>query len=157
MLVASQYLIWTKQITDIFHLQGKALIIVEVIIGAIALLGTILTIRNTCVKYGLSSLDTIDKVLNERAEEAAKALTPEQKKLIKTNIAVLTDKLTTLKRELQEKTANYEKLKCLHDADASLVENYEVETASYNKMKLSLDKAIATLETKIKEYTETLK
>lgn len=156
-LVASQYLIWTKQITDIFHVQGRALIAVEIVIGVVAVLGTALTIRNTCVKYGLSSLATVDEVLAKRAEEAAKRLTPEQKKTIKANIDILTEKLNTFRAELDEKTAAYEKIKCLHDADTSLVENYEAETAQYNKVKLSLEKVIATLETKIKEYNDALK
>ena len=156
-LIASQYLIWTKQITDIFHVEGRALLVLEIVIGVVAVLGTALTIRNTCVKYGLSSLATIDNVLAERAEEAAKQLTPEQRKTIKANIGVLSEKLNTFKNELAEKTAAYEKIKCLHDADASLVEGYEAETAQYNKLKLSLEKVIATLETKIKEYNDALK
>ena len=134
-----------------------AVIAVRVAIGGVAALFTILTIRNTCVKYGLSSLGTIDQVLTERAAAAAAKLSPEAKKTIKQNLAVLNGQLNTLKSRLGEITKEFDKIKCLHDAVASLVPDYATKAAAYEKEKAALDAQIATLEAKIQELNDTLK
>lgn len=134
-----------------------AINIVRVSIAVVALLLTVLTIRNTCVKYGLSSLGTIDQVLTERAQAAAAKLSPEAKKVIKQNLAVLNGQLNTLKSRLSEITGEFNKAKCLHDAVASLVPDFAAKSAAFEKEKASLDAQIATLEAKIKELHDTLK
>ena len=145
-------LLWSRMgdnLTKIYIVKG-------VVMGVAALL-TILTIRNTCVKYGLSSLGTIDRVLAEKAEAAAQKLSPEAKKLIKQNLAVLNNQLRTLKARLSEISGEYNKIKCLHDTVASLVPDYATKAAAYEKESASLTEQITTLEAKIKELTETLK
>lgn len=134
-----------------------AINIVRVAIAAVAFLLTVLTIRNTCVKYGLSSLKTIDAVLTERAEAAAKRLPPEAKKEVKQALGVLKAQLQTLESRLYEITTEFNKVKCLHDAVASMVPDYAAKAAAFDKEKAQLDASIATLKAKIEELAGSLK
>jgi hypothetical protein len=127
-------------------------VVLKVAVAVLAVLFTALTVRNVCVKYGLSSLDTIDKELEARAQRAANRLTPEQKKTLKAYISALETKLKDAQADLATAEANLVELNALYNVDHNLVVNY-------NNKKTELEKAIAqakyvinNVTTKLAEY-----
>ena len=125
---------------------------VKIIVVVAALALTALSVRNVIVKYGLSSLETIEAVLQERAEAKANKLSPEQKQVYKGYITTLNDTLSKAKKELQTVEQEFTKLTLLHNADNSLVVDYTTKSLTYQK-KIAADKeTIANLETKLAHF-----
>ena len=125
---------------------------VKITAVVLALALTALSVRNVIVKYGLSSLETIDTVLAEKAEAKANKLTAEQKQIYKGYISTLNDTLTKAKKELQAVEEEYTKLTVLYNADNSLVADFTTKTVTYQKKIASDKENIATLETKIAHF-----
>lgn len=125
---------------------------VKIVAMSLALVLTILSVRNVVVEYGLSSLDTIDAVLKERAEAKASKLSPEQKKIYKGYISTLNESLAKARKELQSVEEEFTKLTVLYNADNSLVTNYAAQTQSYEKQIASDKENIVNLEAKIAHF-----
>ena len=124
----------------------------KVVAAVLGVLFTALTVRNVCVKYGLSSLDTIDKVLEERAQSAANKLTSEQKKTLKAYISALDSKLKDAQAELAKAEANLVELNALYNVDRGLVANYANKKADLEKVIAQTKTVIANVTSKITEY-----
>lgn len=158
LMVLSQVATWTGLISSVFpNITGTWLLVTKVIVCAFSLALTALTVRNVCVKYGLSSLDTIDKVLSERAEEAAKKLTPEQKQIIKNEIAALKKTLSKAKACLQENKNALVQMTTLYNADANLVHDYDHKKKAYEDKIAEYEKNITILETTLENCKSKLK
>lgn len=122
---------------------------------AAAVLGgafTALSVRNTCVKYGLSSLATIDSVLAEKAQATANKLTPEQKKTLKTSIHTIKAKIEVEKAALATAEAALVELNALYSADPSLAQNYNKDKPELEKTIAQSKKVIDNATTKLTEY-----
>ena len=157
LLVLSQIATFAGLIEVIFPtLAGTGLIIVKVIICVVSVAFTALTVRNVCVKYGLSSLDTIDTVLAERAAEAAKKLSPEQRKAIKANISTLQEVLNNTVAKLTEQKEALIKITALYEADPNLVHDFEGKKAVYVSNIAEYEKVKANVEAKINAYKTAL-
>ena len=157
LMVLSQIAVWTDLVSAIMPVKSPtAVIIVKVIICALSIAFTALTVRNICVKYGLSSLDTIDKVLAERAEVAASKLTDEQKKTIKSYITTLQNTLSQAKTELTTAEKALAEITTLFNADNSLVADYSIRKAALDKKIAHSNAVISNVEAKIAEYKSQL-
>lgn len=135
-----------------FYLGVPLPLWVKIVAVVLALVLTALSVRNVVVKYGLSSLDTIDAVLKEKAEAKANKLSPEQKKIYKGYISALTDTLSKAKKDLQVVEQEFTKLTVLYNADNSLVADYTTKTLTYQKKIASDKENIVNLETKIAHF-----
>ena len=152
-LALSQVAIWTDLVAAFLPmLPPAAVIAVKVTICVLSVAFTALTVRNVCVKYGLSSLDTIDKVLAERAESAMNKLTPEQKKTLKAYIATLQQTLAQTKAEREEAEKALAEITTLFNADNSLVTNYAQLSAELNAQIAQAQTVTANVEAKIADY-----
>jgi membrane protein implicated in regulation of membrane protease activity len=129
---------------------------VKLIVLAVSLAATVLTVRNVVSKYGLSSLDTIDKELAMRAEAKANKLTDEQKKTLKSYIATLQTTLNKAKEELTTAEKALAEITTLFNADRSLVVNYPARKAELDKTIAQSNAVIANVEAKIAEYKSQL-
>ena len=157
-IVMTNFLMWTGMLNDILaEWAGAEMVLTAKIVALVfSVACTIVTIRNVCVTYGLSSLDTIDKVLAERAAEAERKLTPEQIKALKSNISILNGVLEKAKTELKTAETELDKITALYNADNSLVADFVVKRQTYEK-KIAASKAVvANLEGKIADYKATL-
>ena len=123
--------------------------ITAVILG-IAL--TALTVRNVCVKYGLSSLDTIKTVLAERAFAVANKLPPEQKKTLKSYIATLEDTLQKAKNERATAEKELAEIDALFNADNTLVSDYSRKKSELTETIAYKTEIIKNVESKITDY-----
>lgn len=159
-IVLSNIVMWTDtlngyvetlaQVPVFAHIGGDMAVKATAVVLSIGF--AILTIRNVCVKYGLSDLDTIDKVLAERAAKKQNKLTAEQKKeykglitLLKGELAKATNDVKTAETELANITKTY-------TADNSLVSDFVIKRQTYEK-KIANSKAnIISIEEKIAEY-----
>lgn len=118
----------------------------------VAVLFTALTVRNVCVKYGLSSLDTIDEELAKRAEAAENKLTSAEKTTYKTYVSTLNETLKKAKDELATAESELARITALYNADNTLVADYVTKKQAYEK-KIAANKAVVTnLEQKIADY-----
>ena len=115
---------------------------VKICVAVVSLALTALTVRNVVVKYGLSSLTTIDNILKEKAEASARKLTPEQKEQYKVYLNVLYASLNNKKDELKKCTTELATITALFEADNLLVPNF-VST------KTELESTIKSCETTI--------
>lgn len=157
-IAATNFLMWSDVLNGFFDsfTRPESVIIVKVVALVLSLGFTALTVRNVCVKYGLSSLETIDNELAKRAEEKEKQLTAEQKKALKSNIAILQSALENAKTELKNAEAGLEKITALYNADNTLVSDFVVKRQNYEK-KITTSKTIVTnIEEKIAGYKATL-
>lgn len=153
LLALSQLAIWTDAVMALMPaLPPAGAIAVKVIIGVLSVGFTALTVRNVCVKYGLSSLDTIDQVLAEKAAEAANKLTPEQKKTIKSYIATLQTTLDKARTDLATAEKALAEITALFNADSTLVANYSGRKAELAREIDRSNAVIANVEGKIAEY-----
>ena len=152
-IALTQMAIWTDLAARLLPaLSPVAIIIVKVVAGILSLAFTALTVRNVCVPYGLSSLDTIDKELAKRAEAAASKLTPEQKKKLKSYISTLQNTLSQAKGNLTAAEKALAEVNALYDADNSLVTNYAQRKAELTEEVARFTDVIANVESKIAEY-----
>ena len=153
LMALSQMAIWTGLVTAILpQLPTTAVVVIKAVICGLSLAFTALTVRNVCVTYGLSSLDTIDKVLNERAKDAANKLTPEQKKTIKSYITTLNSAATQAKNDLAAAEKALAELTTLFNADSSLVVNYSQRKTDLNRQIDNFKALIANVEKRIADY-----
>ena len=113
---------------------------------------TALSVRNICVKYGLSSLDTIEQVLTEKAQAAENRLTSEQKKEIKAQLATLQQTLAKTKEALAAHEKELAEVNTLYNADNSLVTNYAARTAELKALIARCTKIVPNIEAKIAQY-----
>lgn len=124
----------------------------KIIVAVVSLAFTVLTVRNVVVKYGLSSLDTIDAHLAKKAEEAANKLTPEQKKALKSAISTLQ---TNVNKAITDKTSALKTLSeitALFNADSTLVPDYGAQKQALERDITKATATIDSLEVKIVEY-----
>ena len=150
LMVLSQIATWTDAINSIFpNLMGTGLIVTKIVVGVLSIALTALTVRNICVKYGLSSLNTIDKVLSERAAEAAKKLSPEQKKTIKNEITTLQMALSNAKKGLTDNEKALAQMITLHNADVNLVHDYDGKKKAYEEKIAEYKTIVSNLEKKL--------
>ena len=154
MLAVTNVLMFTGCFDGLLAAYAGTPVATGIKIGAAVLgvLFTALTKRNVCVKYGLSSLETIDAVLAERAEAASHKLTSEQKKTVKSYIATLQTTLNQAKTELATAEKALAEITTLFNADSSLVPNYLNRKADLVK---EIDRAkavVANVEKKIEAY-----
>ena len=157
-IVATNFLMWSDLLNEFFASWASPTTVLVVKIAAllISVAFTAITVRNVCVTYGLSSLDTIDKVLAERAAEQERKLTPEQKKALKYNITVLMGALEKANAELKTFEIELEKITALYNADNSLVADFVIKRQNYEK-KIAASKAVVTtIEGKIAAYKAVL-
>ncbi len=122
---------------------------------AAAVLGvgfTALTVRNVCVKYGLSSLATIDQVLEERAQAAANKLTPEQKTTLRAYISALESKLEGAQAELTKAEASLLEINALYNVDRNLVANYSSKKTELERSIAQSKSVITNVEAKLVDY-----
>lgn len=153
LLALSQFAIWTDTLTTIFPVMSPTAALVINIVACVASVAfTVLTVRNVCVKYGLSSLDTINEVLAERAAVQASKLSPEQKQVYRGYIATLNDALAKAKRDLQLVEAEFNKLNILYEADNSLVPDFTKKTLTYQQQIAAGKDAVANIEGKIAQF-----
>lgn len=153
MMALSQVAVWTDLVSSLLpELEDTSLIIVQVAICAVSVLATALTVRNVCVTYGLSSIDTIDKVLEERAKAAANNMTADQKKTLKSYITTLQSTLDSTKAELAEKEKALAVVTTLFNADSTLVADYNMKKSELNSQIEKAKAVIANVEAKIAEY-----
>lgn len=137
------------------NIGGDMAVKITAIVLSVAV--TILTIRNVCVKYGLSSLETIDAVLAERAAKKKNKLTAAQKKEYKNLISVLQGELAQKKAELKDEETQLAKITEIYKADNHLVNDFVMKRQQYEK-KIATNKAnITSIEGKITEYKAILK
>lgn len=157
-IVAVNFLMWTDLLNGFFEsfVGAEGMLVGKITALALSVLFAALTVRNVCVKYGLSSLNTIDNVLKQKAEAAEKKLTPEQKKSYKASIAILQDALAKANTELKNAEIDLEKITALYNADTTLVTDFVVKRQTYEK-KIAASKAVVTsLEGKISVYKSVL-
>lgn len=153
LLALSQFAIWTDTIATVFPaMPAEVVLPVNIVVCVASVAFTALTVRNVCVKYGLSSLDTIDAVLAERAEISASKLSPEQKQVYRGYLTTLNETLTKAKKELQAIEAEFAKLTILHNADSTLVPDYNSKALTYQSKIAGSNEAIASLEGKIAQF-----
>lgn len=159
-LVLSNFVMWTDTFGEYVDMAAELPVFasigggmaVKVAILVLAIGGTALSIRNTCVKYGLSSLDTIDKVLAERAAKKQNKLTAEQKKEYKNLISVLKSELVKVTNDVKTAETELAKITEIYNADNSLVSDFVIKRQTYEK-KIATSKAnIISIEEKIAEY-----
>lgn len=158
-IVIANFLMWTDLLSGFFANFGnvKIVLAIKLIAFGLSLVFAALTVRNVCVKYGLSSLETIDNVLKQKAEAAENKLTPEQKKSYKNNISILQDALEKANTEMKNAETELERMTALYNADSSFVADYVVKRAAYEK-KITASKAVVTnIEGKIAVYKAYLK
>lgn len=152
-VVLSQVVIWSDLVYALYpDISSTAAIVTKISIGVVSALFTALNIRNVCVKHGLSSLDTIDAYLAQKAEEAASKLTPEQKKALKTAITTLQDNVNKALTEKTTATKTLAELTALFNADNALVPDYGARKASLERVIQTAVATITSLEPKIVEY-----
>lgn len=152
-ITLSQIVIWKDLLWVVLPiLPATGSTVVKVAIGLLSVGFTVLTVRNVCVKYGLSSLDTIDKVLAEKAQAATNKLTTEQKKALKANITTLQQTLEKNKAELTEHEKTLAEITTLFTADSTLVPDYARKKAELNAHVAHVTAVIANIEAKIAEY-----
>ena len=153
LMALSQMAIWTDLVASFLpELSPTAVTITQVAICVVSVAATALTVRNICVTYGLSSLDTINKVLSERAEAAAGKMSPDQKKTLKSYIATLQNTLTQAKADIAVAEKALAEVETLFSADPSLVANYPSRKAELSN-KIAQSKAVITnVEAKIADY-----
>ena len=152
-LALSQAAIWTDLVAAFLPmLPPTGVLVVEIAICLLSIGFTALTVRNVCVKYGLSSLDTIDKVLAEKAEVKANKLTAEQKKQLKKYIATLQKTLNQAKAEHDEAERELAEIATLYSADSTLVPDYARKKAELTTKINHAAAVIANVETKIAAY-----
>lgn len=169
-LIAANFVIWTDTINEYIapvalntHFSAfagfigvEALMLVKIISIVLSVAFAILTVRNICVKYGLSSLETIDKVLAERAEQKKNKLTSAQKKQYKEIIATLNTELKKVTTAEAEAEAELEKITNIYNADSSLVTDFVVKKQTLER-NIAHDKAtINNIKNKISECKEIL-
>lgn len=153
LMALSQLAIWTDAVSAFLpELSATGAVIVKASICVVSILFTALTVRNVCVTYGLSSLDTIDKVLAKKAEAAAEKLSPEQKKQFKSYIATLQATLAKEKAELVAFEKALAEIEALFNADSSLVKNYVGQKAELTGKIAQATDIIKNVEAKIAEY-----
>ena len=153
LMALSQMAIWTGLVTAVLpQLPATAVLVVKAVICGLSLVFTALTVRNVCVTYGLSSLDTIDKVLAERAKEAANKLTPEQKKVVKSYISTLTTAANQAKADLAAAEKALNEITTLFNADSSLVANYNQKKTDLSRQIENSKALIANVEKRIADY-----
>lgn len=153
LLALSQMAIWTDLVASLLPaLSPVAVIIVKIAVCVISLAFTALTVRNVCVTYGLSSLDTIDRVLAERAEAETRKLTPEQKKTLKAYISTLQNTLNQTRAELTEAEKALAEVTALYNADNTLVANYSQRKSELTAKVARCNAVIANVESKIADY-----
>ena len=151
----SEYIDAAAQLPVFANIGGAMAVKVAAIVLAVG--GTALSIRNTCVTYGVSSLETIDKVLAERSAQKKNKLTAEQKKKYKEMVATLKEELAKIHEAEATTTAELEKIISVHSADASLVPDYVVKKQTLER-KIASQKATATnIENRIADYKAILK
>lgn len=153
-LALTNVLLFTNYFDGLFAVYAgtTTALVIKIVAAVLGVLFTALTVRNTCVKYGLSSLETIDAVLAERAEIASHKLTPEQKKTIKSYIATLQNTLEKAKEELATAETALAEITALFNADPSLVENYAIRRAGLVKQIEHCKTVVQNIENKIAEY-----
>ena len=127
-------------------------IAIKISAAVLGVLFTALTVRNVCVKYGLSSLTTIDSVLAERAATAAQKLPAEKKKELKTYIRTLQDAQAKAKAELADAEKALAEIVTMHNADASLVANFANRKSELDREIANGKAAIENFEKKIATY-----
>ena len=153
-LALTNVMIFTNSFDGFLAAYAGTPVATAIKIGAAVLgvLFTALTIRNVCVKYGLSSLATIDAVLAERAADAATKLTPEQKKQLKSYIATL----ETTRDQTAAALADAEKVLAdmviLYNADPTLVPNYNTRKAEIDKQITHYKSTLENVDRKIGDY-----
>lgn len=136
---------------EVFPLWAK------IVIAVVVVAFTVLNVRCVVVKYGLSSLGTINEHLAKKAAEKAEKLTPEQKAQYKAYISILNKELDSAKAKLDGYVAEYEKLVARHNADASLVPNFANIKADFDS-KIKVEQvSIDNITAKISAYKGILK
>lgn len=149
----SQLAIWTDLVFTIFpELTATPALIVKVTAGVLSVAFTALTVRNVCVPYGLSSLDTIDQHLAKKAEEAASKLSPERKKELKSFIATLQTQLGKARTDLAAAEKALAEITTLYNADSSLVRDYHMRKNDLDNQITRSNAVIANVEAKIADY-----
>lgn len=149
----TQFVIWTDLLSAIFpELAATPALVVKIIAGVFSVAFTVLTVRNVCVPYGLSSLDTIDKHLAKKAEEAASKLSPERKKELKSYISTLQATLSHAKTDLATAEKALAEITTLYNADSSLVMNFSARKKQLDDQIAQVNAVIANVETRIAEY-----
>ena len=152
-LAISQLVIWADLVAVILPwLPATGATAMKVGICVLSAGFTALTVRNVCVKYGLSSIDTIDAVLAEKAQAASNKLTSEQKKALKSDIETLQQTLAKNIAELAEHEKALAEITTLFTADSSLVPDYARKKAELSAHIARFTAVIANIETKIAEY-----
>ena len=119
---------------------------------ALAVGGVVLTIRNVCVKYGLSSLETIDEELAKRAAKKANKLTSEQKKRYKTLISTLQTEREKVVADVANAETELAKITDIYNADHFLVTDYITKRQTFEKKINHGKAAINSIDEKIVEY-----
>lgn len=153
-IALANFLMWSDLLNGVVEsfVGAQGVLAVKIVAIVISVAFAALTVRNVCVTYGLSSLDTIDKVLADKAAAAEKALTPEQKKQYKAYIATLQTALEKAKAEVATAKTELEKITALYNADNSLVTDFVVKRATYEKKIAASEAVVANIEGKIAEY-----
>ena len=124
----------------------------KISVAVVSLALTALTVRNVVVTYGLSSLTTIDNILEERAEASARKLTPEQRKQYKGYLNVLHKSLEAKKDELKKCTTELAKITALFEADSLLVPNFASTKTELESTIKSCEATIENINGKIATY-----
>ena len=158
LIVLANFLMWTDLLNGFFEsfVGWQGALIIKIVALVLSLMFTALTVRNICVKYGLSSLSTIDAELEKRAKIEASKLTPEQKKTLKGYINSLQSALATAKKELSTAEAALAEITALFNADNSLVRDYASRKVDLEK-KINYNKSVVeNIESKIAEYKSQL-
>lgn len=169
-LIAANFVIWTDTINEYIapvaintHFSAfagfigvDALMLVKIISIVLSVGFAILTVRNICVKYGLSSLETIDKVLAERAAKKQNKLTSEQKKKYKEMITTLKTELKKATADEAEAEAELEKITNVHNVEGSLVPDYVMKKQILERNIESKKAIINNINNKISECKEIL-
>ena len=157
-IVLVNFLMWTDLLNGFFasFVGAEGILAIKIVAIVMSVLFAALTVRNVCVTYGLSSLDTIDKVLKEKAEAAERKLTPEQKQNYKESIAILKTALEKAQTELTTAETELAKITALHTADNSLVKDFVVKRDTYEKTITASKAIVSSIETKIAVYKDIL-
>ena len=124
----------------------------KISVAVVSLALTALTVRNVVVKYGLSSLTTIDNILEERAEASARKLTPEQKERYKVYLNALNKSLNDKKGELKRCTTELAEMTALFEADSLLVPDFVSTKAELENTIKSCEVSIENINGKIATY-----
>lgn len=157
-IVLTNFLMWTDILNGFFEgfVGAQGILIIKVAALVLSLMFTALTVRNICVKHGVSSLTTIDAYLEEKAKIKASKLTPEQKKTLKGYINSLQSALATAKNELSTAEASLAEITALFNADNSLVRDYAARKADFEKTINYKKGVVESIESKIAEYKSQL-